>query len=61
MKAWVLDQPGPTETRPVKLVDLPIPEPATGQLRLRVLACGLCRIERPTPSCGSRACDRAGG
>jgi len=45
MKAWVLEQPGPIEAGPVKLVDLPLPEPATGQVRLRVLACGLCRTD----------------
>jgi len=45
MKAWVLDEPGPIEALPVKLVDLPLPEPAPGQVRLRVLACGLCRTD----------------
>jgi propanol-preferring alcohol dehydrogenase len=45
MKAWVLEQPGPIESGPVKLTDLPLPEPATGQVRLRVLACGLCRTD----------------
>ena len=45
MKAWVLDQQGPIEDGPVKLVNLPLPEPAAGQVRLRVLACGLCRTD----------------
>jgi propanol-preferring alcohol dehydrogenase len=37
----VLDGPG----RPLQLVDLPVPEPAPGQLLLRVLACGVCRTD----------------
>ena len=45
MKAWVLDQSGPIEAGPVKLVDLPLPSPATGQVRLKVLVCGLCRTD----------------
>src|SRR2546423_518732 len=39
MRALVLDQPGAPDT--LHLSDLPIPEPLPGQVRLRVLACGL--------------------
>src|ERR1022692_1822339 len=33
------------ETRPLKLMELPMPLPAAGQLRLRVAACGVCHTE----------------
>jgi propanol-preferring alcohol dehydrogenase len=41
MRAMVLDEPG----RPLRLAELPDPEPAPGQLLLRVLACGVCRTD----------------
>jgi alcohol dehydrogenase, propanol-preferring len=37
----VLSAPG----RPLELRDVPVPEPGPGQLRLRVLACGVCRTD----------------
>jgi len=30
---------------PLELRDIPVPEPAPGQVRLRVLACGVCRTD----------------
>ncbi len=41
MRAMVLEAPG----RPLVAVDLPRPEPADGQVLLRVLACGVCRTD----------------
>ncbi|HVC94662.1 MAG TPA: zinc-dependent alcohol dehydrogenase family protein [Pirellulales bacterium] len=41
MKAMILDAPG----RPLRLTDLPVPQPAPGQLLLRVSACGVCRTD----------------
>ncbi len=41
MKAMVLDAPG----RSLRLGELPDPEPATGQVLLRVRACGVCRTD----------------
>jgi propanol-preferring alcohol dehydrogenase len=41
MRAAVLDAPG----RPLRGADVPIPEPGTGQVRLRVRACGVCRTD----------------
>jgi propanol-preferring alcohol dehydrogenase len=41
MQAMVLEAPG----SPLKLTELPVPEPSARQLRLRVLACGVCRTD----------------
>jgi propanol-preferring alcohol dehydrogenase len=41
MRALVLDAPGTK----LRLAELPDPEPATGQLLLRVRACGVCRTD----------------
>lgn len=52
MRAMVLDAPH----SPLRLVELPVPQPGPGQLLLRVEACGVCRTdlhlvdgELPTP------------
>jgi propanol-preferring alcohol dehydrogenase len=41
MRAMLLDRPG----APLRLDDLPDPEPGPGQLLLRVRACGICRTD----------------
>ena len=41
MKAMVLDRPG----APLRLADLPVPEPGPGQILVRVGACGVCRTD----------------
>ena len=41
MRAMLLDQPG----RPLRLADVPIPEPGPGQVRLKIAACGVCRTD----------------
>jgi alcohol dehydrogenase, propanol-preferring len=41
MRATVLDGPG----RPLRLAELPRPDPGPGQLLLRVEACGVCRTD----------------
>ena len=45
MRAWVLQQSAPIETKPLKRVELPVPEPRAGELRLRVLVCAMCRTD----------------
>src|SRR5580658_4757388 len=45
MRAAVLHRPDPSSTEPLVLEDLPIPEPAAGQVLLRVEACGVCRTD----------------
>jgi len=43
--AWVVARPGPIETSPLQRVDRPAPEPAPGEIRVRVRACGVCRTD----------------
>jgi alcohol dehydrogenase, propanol-preferring len=45
MRAWVVSQPGPIETNPLRYVEKPVPAPARGELLVRVLACGVCRTD----------------
>lgn len=41
MRAMILEQPG----QPLRLIDLPVPTPASGQVLIRVGACGICRTD----------------
>jgi propanol-preferring alcohol dehydrogenase len=45
VKAMVLPEPGPIDTRPLQLVDLPVPEPGRGEVLIRVEVCGVCRTD----------------
>ncbi|MFX1533756.1 MAG: zinc-dependent alcohol dehydrogenase family protein [Promethearchaeota archaeon] len=45
MKAMVLSQPDLAENNPLKLMDLPIPEPKANEIRLRIKACGVCHTD----------------
>ena len=45
MKAMVLARTGPIETNPLELREVPTPEPRAGEVRIRVLACGVCHTE----------------
>jgi propanol-preferring alcohol dehydrogenase len=45
MRAWVVRQPGPIGTGPVRLIDRPVPEPGRGQLLVKVRCCGVCRTD----------------
>ncbi len=45
MKAQVLLHPAPIDTAPLQLIDLPVPEPAADEIRVRVEACGICRTD----------------
>ncbi len=45
MRAWILKDPKPVEERPLELRELPDPEPASGEILLRVQACGLCHTD----------------
>lgn len=45
MRAAVLHAQRPVEERPIALQDRPAPEPDGGEVRLRVLACGVCHTD----------------
>jgi alcohol dehydrogenase, propanol-preferring len=45
MRAWVVHEPGPMATGPLRLVDRPVPEPGPGQLLVKVRRCGVCRTD----------------
>ncbi|MFI2200466.1 zinc-binding alcohol dehydrogenase family protein [Streptomyces sp. NPDC020192] len=45
MRAWVVDRPGPVESEPLRLVERPDPVPGSGELLVRVRACGVCRTD----------------
>jgi propanol-preferring alcohol dehydrogenase len=41
----ILRVPRPAEENPLEPADLPVPEPGPGEVRLRVLACGVCHTD----------------
>jgi propanol-preferring alcohol dehydrogenase len=45
MRAMRLAAPAPAAEAPLRLVELPVPEPGPGEVLLRVLACGVCRTD----------------
>ena len=45
MRAAVLRSPAPLSRQPLRLEDLPVPEPGPDQVLLRVKACGVCRTD----------------
>src|SRR2546428_3943466 len=45
MKAAVLTTPSSISQSPLKIEDVPTPEPKPGHVLLRVLSCGVCRTD----------------
>jgi alcohol dehydrogenase, propanol-preferring len=45
MKACLLNSTGPIDTRPLKLTDVPDPQPTGDQVRVQVSVCGVCRTD----------------
>jgi propanol-preferring alcohol dehydrogenase len=45
MSAWAVSVPGPIDSGPLVRVERLIPDPGPGQIRLRVMACGVCRTD----------------
>ncbi|MEP7089588.1 MAG: zinc-binding alcohol dehydrogenase family protein [Nocardioidaceae bacterium] len=40
-----MDHPGPIDSSPLRRVERALPEPSTGQVRVRVVCCGVCRTD----------------
>jgi propanol-preferring alcohol dehydrogenase len=45
VKAMVLEKPAPVESRPLREVDWPAPQPGSKEVLVRVEACGVCRTD----------------
>ena len=45
MLAWVVGTPGPIDGGPLRRTERPLPEPGPGELRVRVVCCGVCRTD----------------
>lgn len=45
MRAWSVHRPGPVSAGPLRLSERPAPEPAPGEVRVRVRTCGVCRTD----------------
>ncbi len=45
MKAMAVEKPAPIEREPLQAIELPIPEPAGGEILIRVKRCGVCRTD----------------
>ncbi len=45
MKAMMLKRTSPIENEPLELEDLPIPQPNSKQILVKILACGVCHTE----------------
>ncbi len=46
MRSWVVDHPGPVgREQPLVRAERPVPEPDTGEIRVRVSTCGVCRTD----------------
>lgn len=45
MKACLLNAPARIETNPLQFDDVPVPQPAKGEVLIRVRACGVCRTD----------------
>ena len=45
MKACILKTPAPVETNPLSFADVPLPQPADGEVLVRVTYCGVCRTD----------------
>lgn len=45
MRAWVVARPGPVDGAPLAFLERPAPRPGLREVRVRVLACGVCRTD----------------
>ncbi len=44
-RGWAVGRPGPADRRPLVRVDRPLPRPGSGQIRVAVQVCGVCRTD----------------
>jgi propanol-preferring alcohol dehydrogenase len=45
MRAWILEEQAGVEARPLEFVEVPTPHPNDREIRLQVVACGVCRTD----------------
>ncbi|HTN79854.1 MAG TPA: zinc-dependent alcohol dehydrogenase family protein [Acidimicrobiales bacterium] len=45
MRAWAVGSPGAIATHPLEAVERVLPEPASGEIRVHVHVCGVCRTD----------------
>jgi alcohol dehydrogenase, propanol-preferring len=45
MDVWAVDRPGPIDHGPLRQVRRTVPEPAAGEVLVKVEACGICRTD----------------
>jgi alcohol dehydrogenase, propanol-preferring len=45
MSAWVVERPAPIDDGPLRRVEREVPQPGPGEIRVRVLTCGVCRTD----------------
>lgn len=45
MRAMLLEKPAPSESAPLRTVEIPAPEPAAREVRVRVRCCGVCHTD----------------
>ena len=45
MQAWAVDVPGPIDSKPLRLIERPVPVPGRTQIRIRIHVCGVCRTD----------------
>jgi propanol-preferring alcohol dehydrogenase len=48
MRAMVLEQPRPAEQSPLRELEIPTPQPASGEVRVKIHVCGLCHTDLHT-------------
>ena len=45
MRAWILEKQAKIEERPLRLAEVPTPRAKDGEIRIKILVCGVCRTD----------------
>src|SRR5580658_3010065 len=45
MRAMAVEKPALIDTNPLRLIEAPVPEPANGEILVRIRTCGVCRTD----------------